>query len=420
MEALLREVAHLSPKLRDKRLIRRFASTRGYDFDLTAALLREYATWRHRVGLEDDSLCRKPGVFLELRKRHTMRLLDPLDAPRVVTQHRGATLHGDEQRRGRLTFLELHSPTLWPTARDRDGCPVVYTNMEQYQRGVSAAVENTFVWILETVCREMDADGAEAEAAGSDVDQDGGSHGGKFTILLDLSTCPHVHKAAFFRIGMLLRGAVKKGFRGRLHRFYIYPAGFTERWLLRVIKPFLGKYTLPKVTMISGDDKAKLTEVFPPQILPAHLGGTSELLSVELACDEDGLTTATVRPEDAASVANATKAATEVAEAAAAATDQDEDNGHGDIKWFLKVPAFNLMVLLILTERSVHFAPHFEELRMAGGFKHLFWRRMAVPLVSNSLLSHIVGYVGLGIKYSGVWSAGVTVLTGVLRRFRAR
>jgi hypothetical protein len=28
-----------------------------------------------------------------------------------------------QQRDQRLTFLELHTPSMWPTARDRDGCP---------------------------------------------------------------------------------------------------------------------------------------------------------------------------------------------------------------------------------------------------------------------------------------------------------
>jgi hypothetical protein len=90
-------------------------------------------------------------------------------------------------------------------------------------------VENTFVWILETVCREMDAEAeAEAEEETRDRAHDGGGDGGKFSILLDLSTCPHVKQSAFFSIGMLLKRAVKKGFRGRLNRFYIYPAGLVR------------------------------------------------------------------------------------------------------------------------------------------------------------------------------------------------
>ena len=75
-----------------------------------------------------------------------MRLLDPRLGP--------ATSNSAQ----RLTFLQLHTPSMWPTARDKDGCSVVYTNVEQYAcRGASSrAVEQTFVWILETVCNELD------------------------------------------------------------------------------------------------------------------------------------------------------------------------------------------------------------------------------------------------------------------------
>jgi len=69
--------SHVSPLARWHRLIRRFAATRDYDFAATARLLREYHQWRQRVGLDDDSLGRETGVSRELRKRHTMRLLDP-------------------------------------------------------------------------------------------------------------------------------------------------------------------------------------------------------------------------------------------------------------------------------------------------------------------------------------------------------
>ena len=112
-------------------------AVRPGEFEQTAALLREYAAWRTKVGLEDDSLSREPGVFRELRKRHTMRLLDPSGATRYQQQQQEQQ---QEQQQQSLTFLELHSPSMWPTARDRDGCPVVYTNMEQYQRGASKAV----------------------------------------------------------------------------------------------------------------------------------------------------------------------------------------------------------------------------------------------------------------------------------------
>ena len=55
----------------------------------------------------------------------------------------------------------------------------------------------------------------------------------------------------------------------------------------RVIKPFLGKYTPPKIVMVDAGDLAKLGEVFGVDALPSHLGGRSELLSVPLSGDGD-------------------------------------------------------------------------------------------------------------------------------------
>jgi len=383
----------------------------------TALLLREYAQWRRCTGLEDDSLCRKPGVFCELRRRHTMRLLDPRDAVRhrqqqqrpaqlaytqlsqqYAHEHAREPVHGreGEQPHTRLTFLELHTPSMWRTARDRDGCPVVYTNMEQYQHGASEAVESTFVWILETVCREMDANaepgvelklgveptagveaGVDQAAAAAAAHDRAGDDGGKFSILLDLSTCAHVRRAAFFSIGMILSRAVKKGFRGRLHRFYIYPAGRIERWLLRGLKPFLGKYTLPKVSLIPPEERARLVDIFGPHILPEHLGGTSRLLSVELASNEEEMAivraaavevTAAAEVTDvqeghaaaaaaAAAAAVVTAAVAEVTAATAGGGDDKRRRGHDDIKWFLKGPGLNFAVLGIITACSIHFAP---------------------------------------------------------------
>ena len=127
--SLIRELGSLSPsgRFRDKRLIHRFAATRDYNRDATAKLLHEYARYRRARGLEDDSLRNNPGVSREMRKRHTMRLLDPRLGP--------ATSDSAQ----RLTFLQLHTPSMWPTARDKDGCPVVYTNVEQYAcRGASS------------------------------------------------------------------------------------------------------------------------------------------------------------------------------------------------------------------------------------------------------------------------------------------
>ena len=242
---LVREVGHLSPALRDDRLVRRFAETRGFSRPETKKLLLQYATYRVERGLDDDSLPREAGVTAEMRKRHTTRLLDPRHAPE---ERRAAGLGAEtraEQERA-LTFLALSTPSAWPTARDKDGCPVIYTNVEQYARGASKAVEATLVWTCELVCREMDR---ELANGGDDA-----AHEGKFTILLDLTSCVHVHLPAFCKLGEILQRALKRGFRGRLHRFYIYPTGRRGRVLLRLMRPLLGRYTPPKIKLVDLGD----------------------------------------------------------------------------------------------------------------------------------------------------------------------
>ena len=239
VEALYRDVDGLSPRLKDRRLIRRFAATRDHDRSRTRRLLVEYDKFYAKSGLLDDHLGRDPGVRTEMRRRGTMRLLDPRDAPGVhddsMAVEDADTEAGPRRTRQRLTFLQLHTPSMWRTVRDKDGCPAVYTNLESYRRGANKDVENTFVWILETVCREMDVSGDETDAS------DGAGEGGRFTILLDASTCStHTRdfKAAAWiaccaNLGRVLQTALKRGFRGRLHKFYVYPTGKAARSLLR-------------------------------------------------------------------------------------------------------------------------------------------------------------------------------------------
>ena len=387
--SLIRELGSLSPSGRfcDKRLIHRFAATRDYNRDATAKLLHEYARYRRARGLEDDSLRNNPGVSREMRKRHTMRLLDPRLGP--------ATSNSAQ----RLTFLQLHTPSMWPTARDKDGCPVVYTNVEQYAcRGASSrAVEQTFVWILETVCNELD----EEEGLGD--------HRGRFTILLDLTRCPHVHLPAFCKLGEILQRALKRGFRGRLNRFYIYPTGRRGRVLLRVIKPFLGKYTPPKIEMIPRENLDRLTEIFPREILPEHLGGTSRLLTVAFA-DPSPSRSVEGAEAGAAAAAGATKTTTTTRE-----TPRETVGDHGDLRWFLKVPLVNFSVLAVMTACSARFGASFPAREERRRRRRLTWARLAAPALRNAAAWHLVGFTGFGIQYSGAWSAAVTVLFAAWR-----
>ena len=402
VESLIRELGSLSPsgRFRDKRLIHRFAATRDYNRDATAKLLREYARYRRARGLEDDSLRHDPGVSREMRKRHTMRLLDPRLGPAPSDASRGQQ---------RLTFLQLHTPSMWPTARDKDGCPVVYTNVEQYaSRGASSrAVEQTFVWILETVCNELDEEEEEEE-------EGVGDHRGRFTILLDLTRCPHVHLPAFCKLGEILQRALKRGFRGRLNRFYIYPTGRRGRVLLRVVKPFLGRYTPPKIEMIPREDLDRLTEIFPREILPEHLGGTSRLLTVAFA---DPSPSRSVEGVDAAAAAATTTTTTTTTSSTPRETPRETEGDHGDLRWFLKVPLVNFSVLAVMTACSARFGPSFPAREEPRRRRRPAWARLAVPTLRNAAAWHFVGFTGFGIQYSGAWSAAVTVLFAAWRKW---
>ena len=66
VETLYRDVDALSPRLKDRRLIRRFAATRDYDYTPTLVLLVEYDKWLAKSGLLDDNLGRDPGVRDEM------------------------------------------------------------------------------------------------------------------------------------------------------------------------------------------------------------------------------------------------------------------------------------------------------------------------------------------------------------------
>ena len=422
---LVQELGHLSPALRDDRLVRRFAETRGFSRRETKKLLLQYATYRVERGLDDDSLPREAGVTAEMRERHTMRLLDPRHAPgERRTTDVGSDARAEQERA--LTFLALSTPSAWPTARDKDGCPVIYTNVEQYARGASKAVEATLVWTCELVCREMDRELAD--------DGNDAAHEGKFTILLDLTSCVHVHLPAFCKLGEILQRALKRGFRGRLHRFYLYPTGRRGRVLLRLMRPLLGRYTPPKIKLVDRGDLDRLAEIFPREILPPHLGGTSRLLSVAFE-DE-------VEPRDARDARDArsgfaredARDGTPTAKAeerfARSANDETAD-GHGDLRWFLRVPALNFAVIAAMTACSASLAPRIPLVGTARGSRTQIepdresgtvpagkarrWARALAASVANFFVWRTVGWDVCGIERSGAWSTAVMLVSGAWR-----
>ena len=454
VQSLVEQVGHLSPALRDQRLVRRFAETRGFRREETLVLLQQYATYRVERGLDDDSLPREAGVAVEMRKRHTMRLLDPRRAPRTLCPHSSADtaerLDNDDPTCDQaLTFLQMSSPSLWPTARDRDGCPVIYTNVEQYARGIDKkAVESTLVWTCELVCREMDNElDDESSAFLSEEDRE---RKGKFTILLDLTSCVHVHLPAFCKLGEILQRALKSGFRGRLHRFYIYPTCRKGRVLLKVIKPLLGRYTPPKIKLVDKGDLDFLADAFPREILPPHLGGTSHLLSV--AFDEDFLETnaSPARISPVAVCANGVQTTMGDGEAKPAVSDARDDakrkkdvstkaardgsggDGHGDLRWFLRVPALNFAIVAVMTASSVRFSPRIPPSRSRDGTPREAraparrpgeptsgsakrWARVVAVVATNVLAWRTVGWDVCGIERSGAWSAAVMLVVGAWR-----
>ena len=425
---LVQELGHLSPALRDDRLVRRFAETRGFSRQETKKLLLQYATYRVERGLDDDSLPREAGVTAEMRKRHTMRLLDPRHSPeeRRATGL-GSDAHASEQERA-LTFLALSTPSAWPTARDRDGCPVIYTNVEQYARGTSKAVEATLVWTCELVCREMDRELAN--------DGDDAAHEGKFTILLDLTSCVHVHLPAFCKLGEMLQRALKRGFRGRLHRFYLYPTGRRGRVLLRLMRPLLGRYTPPKIKLVDRGDLDRLAEIFPREILPPHLGGTSRLLSVAFEDEVKPRYTRKTQDARAEFAREDARDGTPTAKAesfARSANDKTAD-GHGDLRWFLRVPALNFAVIASMTACSACFAPHISSVGTARGSQTQIepdrksitvpagrsrrWARALLAPAANFFVWRTVGWDVCGIERSGAWSTAVMLVSMAWRARR--
>lgn len=161
------------------------------------------------------------------------------------------------------------APSCSPEARagcDVDGKPVLYKCMaawERAPRGEARAVDKVHAWVFDSVCRDMDADDS-AEAPET------------FSVLLDLtSTASRFDADAFRSLGAML----KLGFRGRLHRMVIYPAGRLERLVFAGLKTFMGKSTPQKVLMLGAHERAQLLALFPRDMLLVHLGGHSMVVA---------------------------------------------------------------------------------------------------------------------------------------------
>ena len=174
-----------------------------------------------------------------------------------------------------------------------------------------------------------------------------------------------MHLPAFCKLGEILQRALKRGFRGRLHRFYIYPTGRRGRVLLRLMRPLLGRYTPPKIKLVDRGDLDRLAEIFPREILPPHLGGTSRLLSVAFEDDVERRDARNAREEMAGDARDGTPTV-RAEESERGAKDETAD-GHGDLRWFLKVPALNFAVIAAMTACSARLAPRIALVSAARG-----------------------------------------------------
>ena len=382
-------------------------------------LLVEYDKWLVKSGLLDDNLGRDPGVRDEMRRRGTMRLLDPRDAPAV---HRaGASIEDAPEEAARrrlsaqrLTFLQLHTPSMWRTARDKDGCPAVYTNLESYRRGASKDVENTFVWILETVCREMDDDDDD-DAAG---DTAGDAEGGRFTILLDASTCDErdFRAAAWIaccaNLGRVLQTALKRGFRGRLNRFYVYPTGRAARSLLRIVKPFLGKCPSEDRHGRRREGRRETGRGIRRRRATAAPGGRSELISVPLS-EDDERGDATDGKKDALRDDENPPAGTRPRRPTRGGRRRPRRD-LDDYAWFIKVPILNFLLVAGLVASSA--APGSSS--RPGSSRPARARRAMVRTARNAFAWHVIGSCLFGLEFSGLLSAGVSAVCATWREAR--
>ena len=168
----------------------------------------------------------------------------------------------------------------------------------------------------------------------------------------------------------------------------------------RVIKPFLGKYTPPKIVMVDAGDLAKLGEVFGVDALPVHLGGRSELLSVPLSGDGGAERVA----------GTASSSATEKPLETSGNDERRPRRDLDDYAWFLRVPAFNFLVVAALVATSAR-APALDSTLndgkrqspvCRGGRLGRTRRDAGFRVARNATVWHVIGSRVLGLDFAGV------------------
>ena len=179
-----------------------------------------------------------------------------------------------------------------------------------------------------------------------------------------------------------------------------------------MIKPFLGKYTPPKIVMVDAGDLAKLGEVFGVDALPIHLGGRSELLSVPLSGDDGD-----AEREAGTSSLSATEKPLETSGNDERRPRRDLD----DYAWFLRVPAFNFLVVAALVATSAR-APALDSTLNDGKRQRLSRTRRDAGFraARNATVWHVIGSRVLGLDFAGWVSACVTVGCAWWREVKSR
>ena len=185
----------------------------------------------------------------------------------------------------------------------------------------------------------------------------------------------------------------------------------------RVIKPFLGKYTPPKIVMVDAGDLAKLGEVFGVDALPSHLGGRSELLSVPLSGD-DG--------DAEREAGTASLSATEKPLETSGNDERRPRRDLDDYAWFLRVPAFNFLVVAALVATSAR-APALDSTLNDGKRQSPVCQRLSrtrrdagFRVARNATVWHVIGSRVLGLDFAGWVSACVTVGCAWWREVQSR
>jgi hypothetical protein len=141
--------------------------------------------------------------------------------------------------------LKKNHISLLPS-RDYEGHRVVYKNMENFEKnkyGKPEEIDSAHLFIFDRVCKLIDANELEPRT---------------FTMLIDIrKTGPSkIGMGSFKRLSSLL----KRNFKDRLHKLYIYPCTTLERLLFGMFRHFAGSKSVKKVILLSKSEN--LTNYF--------------------------------------------------------------------------------------------------------------------------------------------------------------